>query len=78
MTCSTAYSCWLNAHPVLAWGFLIILALVILAMIVYSIRSAFILAKMDREAAARRAEEHRENEALSRRMWRTIRMGEES
>ncbi len=77
MTCSNAYSCWLNAHPVLAWGLLVVLALIILGLIVYSIRSAFLMAKMDREAAERRAEEHRENEALSRRMWRTIRMGEE-
>lgn len=77
MTCSTAYSCWLNTHPVVAWGLLIVLALLILGLIGYSIRSAFILIKMDREAAEQRAEEHRENEALSRRMWRTIRMGEE-
>ena len=77
MTCSTAYSCWLTAHPVVAWGLVIVAALLVLGLLGYSIRSAFILAKMDREAAERRAEEHRENEALSRRMWRTIRMGEE-
>lgn len=77
MTCSTASSCWLNIHPVPAWGLLVILVLITLGLIIYSIRSAFLMAQMDREAAERRAEEHRENEALSRRMWRTIRMGEE-
>lgn len=77
MACSTSYGCWLNAHPVIAWLLLGVLCLLLLALVAYSIRSAIHLYKMDREAEARQAEEHRENEALSRRLWRTIRMGEE-
>lgn len=77
MACSTTFSCWVNAHPAIAWLILGVLCLLILTMIISSVRSAIHLYKMDREDEARREEAYRESKALSRQLWRTIRLGEE-
>lgn len=77
MTCSTALSCWMNAHPVVSWVLLGMLCLLILLMIISTVRSMIRLYKMDQEAEAQHEESYRESKALSRRLWRTIRQGEE-
>ena len=76
MGCSTISSC-LNTYPAITWGLIGVLVLITLWLFVSLIRNVFLRMKMDLEEAAQRAEEYRENEALSRRLWRAIRIDEE-
>ena len=60
-----------------AWVILGVIIVLIILMIIATVRSMIRLYKTDREAEAQREESYRESRALSRRLWLTIRQGEE-